>query len=33
MNKTGGNVAESARILGIGRNTLYRKLDSFSLKD
>lgn len=33
MNKTGGNVAESARILGIGRNTLYRKLDSFSLKN
>lgn len=26
VNKTEGNVSEAARILGIGRNTLYRKL-------
>jgi transcriptional regulator of acetoin/glycerol metabolism len=28
LDKTGGNIAAAARIMGIGRNTLYRKLRS-----
>src|SRR5699024_5946043 len=27
LTKTNGNISEAARILGIGRNTLYRKID------
>ncbi|MFP3575850.1 helix-turn-helix domain-containing protein [Brevibacillus sp. SIMBA_040] len=26
LHKTGGNVSETARLLGIGRSTVYRKM-------
>lgn len=31
--QTGGNISETARILGIGRNTVYRKLKKLMEKD
>ncbi|MEF9476305.1 MAG: sigma-54 dependent transcriptional regulator [Candidatus Mariimomonas ferrooxydans] len=33
LRKTGGNKSETAKILGIGLRTLYRKLDQYGLKD
>lgn len=33
LERTGGNIAAAARILGIGRNTLYRKLRSLAPAD
>lgn len=33
MTRAGGNITKAARILGIGRNTLYRKLDKHSIKN
>jgi len=33
LDQTGGNIAEAARKMGIGRNTLYRKLRSLAGKD
>ena len=30
VKKTGGNITEAARLLGIGRATLYRKLTTYS---
>jgi DNA-binding NtrC family response regulator len=32
IERTGGNIPEAARLLGIGRATLYRKVDEYSLK-
>ena len=32
LRKTGGNVPESAKLLGIGRATLYRKLDEYKIE-
>ena len=32
LERTGGNVPEAARLLGIGRATLYRKVDEYGLK-
>lgn len=32
LNKTNGKIAPAARILGIGRSTLYRKLEEFNIK-
>jgi len=32
IEKTGGNMAEAARLLGIGRTTLYRKLKKYRLR-
>jgi len=33
LDRTGGNIAEAARKMGIGRNTLYRKLRSLAAVD
>ncbi|HJV46375.1 MAG TPA: sigma-54-dependent Fis family transcriptional regulator [Bacillota bacterium] len=33
INKTGGNLSQTSRILGIGRSTLYRKLKKLSILD
>jgi transcriptional regulator of acetoin/glycerol metabolism len=33
LDRTGGNIAAAARKMGIGRNTLYRKLRSLTLTD
>jgi transcriptional regulator of acetoin/glycerol metabolism len=32
LRRTGGNVPEAAGLLGIGRATLYRKIDQFGLQ-
>lgn len=32
LNKTNGKIAPAARLLGIGRSTLYRKLQEFNIK-
>ena len=32
IERTGGNIPEAARLLGIGRATLYRKVDDYGLK-
>jgi len=32
IERTGGNIPEAARLLGIGRATLYRKVDEYGLK-
>ncbi|MCA9262834.1 MAG: sigma-54-dependent Fis family transcriptional regulator, partial [Planctomycetales bacterium] len=32
LQRTGGNVPESAKLLGIGRATLYRKLDEYGIE-
>lgn len=32
LNKTNGKIAPAARLLGIGRSTLYRKLEEFNIK-
>ncbi|PWI57854.1 sigma-54-dependent Fis family transcriptional regulator [Sulfoacidibacillus thermotolerans] len=32
LNKTGGNITEASRLLGIGRNTLYRRLKKMKTK-
>ena len=32
LQRTGGNVPEAARLLGIGRATLYRKIDDFKIE-
>ncbi len=33
MRRTGGNLSEVVRLLGIGRTTLYRKLKKYNLRD
>ena len=32
ISRTSGNVPEAAKLLGIGRATLYRKLDEYGIK-
>jgi DNA-binding NtrC family response regulator len=32
LKRTGGNIPAAAQLLGIGRATLYRKVDEYSLK-
>ena len=32
LSRTGGNIPEAAKLLGIGRATLYRKVDEYELK-
>jgi Nif-specific regulatory protein len=32
LSRTGGNIADSAKLLGIGRATAYRKVDEYGLK-
>lgn len=33
LDRTGGNIAAAARMMGIGRNTLYRKLRRLNVPD
>ena len=32
LDRTGGNVPEAAKLLGIGRATLYRKVEDYAIK-
>jgi transcriptional regulator of acetoin/glycerol metabolism len=33
LTRTGGNIPEAAQLLGIGRATLYRKVDQYGIRE